>query len=134
MKARAVHFIGALTRIGLQIRRNLRMSGELERQLRSKGPVKDAAGRLTAPKQQRAVRQKASMIRQGLAASLDDNSLPTIVWAEKVLKSPESWSVHEADMAAPMATSMGRKEHVGSSLETFRAPELDRSPRVPPAT
>ena len=106
------------------------MSGELERQLRSKGPVKDAVGKLPVQQKQRASRQKECMNCWQMAASFNDESLTAIVWAEKVLHSPNSWPPSEAEMAAPLATSTGLKKRVWSGLETISEVELDQSPRV----
>ena len=127
-----VNYIGAVTRIGLQIRliqglRTYGMSGGPERQLRSKGPVKDVC---ELPSRQCA----KCMICRGISNSIHDASfalLPIFDWAEKVLTSPVIGLAPEANMAPPKETST-EKNGVGSSREGVRETDHGANPRHPP--
>ena len=91
------------------------MSGEPERQLRSRGPVADAR---ELPKRQRATHQKECMNRWGLADSIDDASiasLPIFDWAEKVLMQAREEGTAQDAMMATREGALTVQQSGGSS-------------------
>ena len=98
------------------------MSGEQERQLRSKGPVMEDEGLVLGTKN----RKHKGCTR--MAARLNPADLSMLEWAEKILR--ESWLVHETSMSAPVATSTSYSEHAGQVQEITSGPETEK-PHVP---